>query len=173
MKDSVKASLLAKAGAKKQAFTVSNISTVKVDKKGNKFVVLTFALNDSITDYRDGKEQTVDNFFLYEDKVGSLVNGCIQLFGVRAAMSLGILTQVLSGARIELISIPVKKDEMFSNPITGKEELVNDDNIYQFFSEVTLNEKTFATFNEQVMPIIKEEMENLMRVNIRKNLGLE
>ena len=64
MKDSVKASLLAKAGAKKQAFTVSNISTVKVDKKGNKFVVLTFALNDSITDYRDGKEQTVDNFFL-------------------------------------------------------------------------------------------------------------
>ena len=173
MKDSIKASLLAKASAKKQVFHVASMSNVKEDKKGNKFLVLTFNMNESIEDYRDGEKKVVDNFFLYEDKVGSLLNSCLQLFGVRTAMSLGILTQVLSKAKIELISVPVTKDEIFVNPVTGKEEQINADNIYQFFSEVELDAEVFRTFNEQVMPIIREEMENLMRLNIRRNLGLE
>lgn len=173
MREEVKAALLSKEGAKKQSFHVSGISSVKRDRNGHKFVVLTFNQDETIEDWRDGKKENVSNMFFYEDKLTSLVNSSIPLFMVKSALSLGVLQHVLLGAKIELISIPVAQDTIFVNPVTGHEDHVYGDNIFQFIAETTVDDKVMEKFNTMVLPIIKKVTEALIESNIRRDIGMD
>lgn len=171
MKKELKEKLLALQGAKKQTLNVTSVSPVSTDKKGNKF--LTLFLMEEIEDFRGGNLIKVDNFFLYEEKVKSVVNNNMDLTALGVIPSLGLLRPLLLSGKIEVVSVPVTANIAWVNPITGETQLPMADNLLHFIIGVELNKEAFNIFSNTVKRELQSATDDAIKAMVRKQMGLE